>query len=115
MTMKNCKLFEVYLIFRWQYNPVSNSTGSFWKNKTDFNLKRSLESHDFTSKIKNSGYDTNHNTFDRTGWVPHPNLHSDMVRTEYGIQYNKKKDIHYKGPIYSTGQLKKRELNYKHS
>lgn len=94
---------------------MSKSTGSFWKNKSDLSMKKSLENHEFTSKIKDSGYDTNHNTFDRTGWISDPNLHSDMVRTEYGIQFNTKKGIHYKGPLYSTGQLKKREFNYKHT
>lgn len=106
--------FSINLI-RWQFNQVSKNYGSFWKNKADADLKKSLENHEFTSKIKDSGYDTNHNTFDRTGWVPHPSLQSDMVRTEYGINYNRKKEIPYKGPLFCSGQKKKRELNYKHT
>lgn len=39
----------------------------------------------------------------------------DMVRTEYRIQFNKKKDFHYKGPLYSLGKLKKKEFVYKHT
>ena len=38
-----------------------------------------------------------------------------MKRTEYRIQINPKKNIHYKGPIFSTGKLKKKEYNYKHT
>lgn len=38
----------------------------------------------------------------------------DMKRTEYRIQFNPKKECHYKGPLYSLGNLKKREYNYKH-
>jgi hypothetical protein len=94
---------------------VSITNGNFKQLETSRNLKKSLENHAFTSKLKDYGYDANHNTFDRTGWEPHKSLHSDMTRTEYGIQFNKKKDIHFKEPLYSTGQLKKRQLNYKHT
>jgi len=38
-----------------------------------------------------------------------------MKRTEYRIQFNPKKETHYKGPIYTNGALKMRETNYIHS
>ena len=42
-------------------------------------------------------------------------LNSDMKRTEYRIQYNTLKPLHYKGSIISDGKLKKKESNYKHT
>ena len=40
---------------------------------------------------------------------------SDMRRTEYRIQYNRRKDFHYKQPTFNTGVLKQKERNYKHT
>jgi hypothetical protein len=94
---------------------VSITNVNFNQRVEDKNLKKSLVNHEFTMKIKDSGYDCNHNTFDKTGWKPHISLNGDMTRTEYGIQFNLKKEIHFKEPLYSTGQLKKRQLNYKHT
>lgn len=96
------------------YNPLAKTHGNF--TKRDFSeSQKSLVNHEFTSKIRESGYTDNHYTFDRNGWLPYESLHSDMKRTEYRIQFNTKKDIHYKGPMYSTGKLKKTEFNYKHT
>ncbi len=74
-----------------------------------------MEPHEFTTKIKDSGYTNNITSYDKTGWIPHPNLHSDMKRSEYRININPPKGIHYKGPIFSTGALKKKEYVYKHT
>jgi hypothetical protein len=76
---------------------------------------KTLDCHEFTAKLRESGYSNNVNaTFDKKGFLPHPVLHGDMTRTEYRIQY-RKKDVHYKGPLYSTGQLKRKEMNYTHT
>ncbi len=76
---------------------------------------KSFDCHDHTARLRESGYSNNHSTFDKHGWEPEKILHSDQVRTEYRIQFNKKKDVHYKGPIISTGKLKKKERVYKHT
>lgn len=78
-------------------------------------MKKTLVNHEFTGKLRESGYSNNHFTCDKNGWTPHETLNGDMKRTEYRIQYNTKKDIHYKGPLYSTGKLRKTEQNYKHT
>jgi len=78
-------------------------------------MSRALINHDYTSKLKESGYSNNHYTMDRTGWVPHHSLNGDQLRTEYRIQLNPKKSIHYAGPLFTTGKLKKKGLNYKHT
>jgi hypothetical protein len=107
---------KLFFNFRWQYNPLSKTHGNFWNKKAySHSLQKSLVNHDFTNKLKNSGYSENHSTFDKTGWVPHESLNGDMKRTEYRIQYNTKKEIHYKGPLFSTGKLRKKEQNYKHT
>jgi hypothetical protein len=102
------------ITFRWKWNPMSKTVGNF--SKAGFNISnKTLDFHDFTAKLRESGYSNNVNqTFDKKGFLPHPVLHSDMTRTEYRIQF-RKKDVHYKGPLYSTGKLKTRELNYKHT
>jgi len=100
---------------QWKYNPLSKTHGNFFKTNPELHMQKTLVSHDFTGKLKDSGYSVNHFTFDRTGWLAHPTLHSDQKRTEYRIQYNTKKEIHYKGPRFCTGELKKKELNYRHT
>lgn len=77
-------------------------------------MQKTTENHEFTMKLKESGYTNNIATYDKTGWVPHPTLHSDMSRTEYRININPYKALHYKGPLYSTGAMKKKETVYKH-
>lgn len=89
--------------------------GSFWKNRPELKMENSLRNHRFTQKLRESGYSNNHATFDKTGWRPDKSLDSDMSRTEYRIQFNPKKEIHYKGPMFSTGLLKRKEHNYKHT
>jgi hypothetical protein len=74
-----------------------------------------LAPHEFTGKLKDSGYTNNITTFDKTGWVPHQSFHSDAIRTEYRININPNKDFHYRGPINSTGRLKRKEVVYKHT
>lgn len=54
----------------WQYNPLSTTHGNFFKKKPNLSLKRVLSNHEFTGKLKESGYSINHFTFDRTGWIP---------------------------------------------
>lgn len=77
-------------------------------------MQKTTENHEFTMKLRESGYTNNIATYDKTGWVPHPTLHSDMSRTEYRININPYKALHYKGPLYSTGAFKKKETVYKH-
>ncbi len=74
-----------------------------------------MEPHDFTNKLRESGYTNNVTSFDKTGWIPHPSHHSDMVRTEYRININPSKALHYKAPLFSTGKFKKKEMVYKHT
>lgn len=38
-----------------------------------------------------------------------------MVRSEYRIQYNNKKEFHYKLSMFSRGIFKAKEINYKHN
>jgi hypothetical protein len=93
---------------------LSKTIGNF--SKPGFKVaNKTLEFHEFTDKLRDSGYSNNVNaTFDKKGFLPHPALNSDMVRTEYRIQY-RKKDVHFKGPMYSTGKLKRKECNYTHT
>lgn len=93
---------------------MARSIGIF-ASKDFKSIQQTTQSHEFTAKLKESGYTNNISTYDKTGWVPHPNLHSDMVRSEYRININPYKAIHYKGPISSTGALKKKETVYKHT
>lgn len=93
---------------------MSKTIGSF--NDKDFvSIQKLTEAHEFTTKLKESGYTNNISTYDKTGWVPHRNLHSDMIRTEYRINFNQEKPLHYKGPLFSTGALKKKEIVHKHT
>ena len=71
--------------------------------------------HDFTKKLKDSGYTNNVTSFDKTGWVPHESFHSDGHRTEYRIMINPYKKLHYHEPLNSTGRFKKKEVVYKHT
>lgn len=48
-----------------------------------------------------------------SGWLESI-FSSDMKRTEYRIQLNPKKAIHYKKPMFSTDILKQKERNYGH-
>ncbi len=102
-------------MYSWQYNPLSRTNGNFVKAKPELATKKVLANHEFTSKLKESGYSVNHYTCDSTGWIPDKCLNSDMKRTEYRIRYNTKKDFHYKGALFSTGILKKKEQVYKHT
>ena len=102
------------LLNSWQYNPLSKTIGGF-RNKTKSHYEKSLEVHDFTPVLRDSGYTNNHIVCNEKGWTTDKQLHSDQKRTEYRIQYNTKKDIHYKGPMISTGKLKKKEKVYKHT
>lgn len=105
---------KIWLTFRsWQYNPLSKTHGSFTKREYN-NMPQSFREHAVTSKLRDSGYTANNMAKEKTGWVTDPCLHSDLVRTEYRIQYNPKKEIHYKGSLYNTGVLKKKEFVYKH-
>lgn len=91
---------------------MSKTIGSF-KEKDFISVQQSTQNHEFTMKLKESGYTNNISTYDKTGWVPHKNLHSDMIRTEYRINFNRPKPLHYKGPLYSTGAFKKKEINHR--
>lgn len=48
-----------------------------------------------------------------SAWL-HPCFNSDMTRTEYRIQYNREKPIHYKNNRFSTGHLPKKETTYRY-
>jgi hypothetical protein len=91
---------------------MSKTIGSF-REKDFISIGKSTEAHEFTAKLKESGYTNNISTYDKTGWVPHKTLHSDMVRTEYRLHFNQPKPLHYKGPKYSTGEFKKKESVHK--
>lgn len=78
-------------------------------------IRNSLAPHEYTTKLRDSGYTNNIATCDKTGWVPHQSFHSDSIRTEYRININPYKDVHYTGPLHSTGKLKKKEVVYKHT
>jgi len=106
-------LSKNFKLFNSSFNPLARSIGVH--TSKDFKpTSKTTENHEFTIKLKESGYTNNISTFDKTGWVPHHNLHSDMVRSEYRININPYKPLHFKGPIYSTGAFKKRETVYKH-
>lgn len=91
---------------------MSRSHGSFVK-KLFNNTPQSFRDHESTEKLRNSGY-TSNNVLKEKGWTTDRSLQSDMVRTEYRIQFNTKKDVHYKGPMFNTGYLNKKEKVYKH-
>ena len=103
---------KLIYIFSWQFNPLSKTIGGF-RNKSNACIDRNLNNHDFTGRLRDSGYSNNHLTCDKRGWTPEKVLNSDQKRTEYRLQYNVKKEIHYKGPIISTGKLKKKEKVYR--
>ncbi len=113
MITKSKIIFLFYI--RWQYNPISKTNGNFFKTKPLLSLQKTLQHHGYTDRLKESGYTNNHYTMDKTGWTPHETLNGDQKRTEYRIQHNPKKDIHYKGPKFSTGKLLIKETNYKHT
>ncbi|MCQ2820749.1 MAG: hypothetical protein MJ252_26105 [archaeon] len=77
-------------------------------------MQSSLGNHDYTPYLRDSGF--SENLFPsklNSAWL-HPCFNSDMTRTEYRIQYNRPKDIHYPGPKFNTGHLKKKETTYKY-
>lgn len=78
-------------------------------------LQSTLGNHDYTTRLRDSGY--SENLFPskmNSGWLT-PEFDGDMVRTEYRIQYNPKKEFHYKKPKFNTGILNQKEKNYKHT
>ena len=77
--------------------------------------QQSLNPHEYTTKLRESGFTNNICSNDKTGWIPDPVLHSDMERSEYRININPIKGVHYNGPIFSTGKYKKKEVVYKHT
>lgn len=97
---------------------MSRTIGNFWNKKAkkmDVTLQSSLGNHGYTPKLRDSGFSENlFPTKLNSAWL-NPCFNSDMKRTEYRIQYNKKKDFHYKMPTFSTGILKQKERNYKHT
>eukprot|EP00340_Litonotus_pictus_P008280 CAMPEP_0170518192 /NCGR_PEP_ID=MMETSP0209-20121228/3938_1 /TAXON_ID=665100 ORGANISM="Litonotus pictus, Strain P1" /NCGR_SAMPLE_ID=MMETSP0209 /ASSEMBLY_ACC=CAM_ASM_000301 /LENGTH=225 /DNA_ID=CAMNT_0010803659 /DNA_START=114 /DNA_END=791 /DNA_ORIENTATION=- len=99
----------------WQYNPISKAIGGFKLKNNNFTNDTPLTHHDFTPRLRDSGYSNNHLLCDKKGWTPKKVLHSDQKRTEYRIQYNCKKDFGWTAPIPSTGKLKKIEKNYIHT
>ena len=74
-----------------------------------------MEPNKFTTNLTDSGYTNNVTSFDKTGWVPHQSFHSDGIRTEYRININPYKNLHYTGALSSTGKFKKKEVVYKHT
>lgn len=104
--------------YRWKYNPISRSIGSFWNPKMKRfheSFQSSLSNHECTSSLRESGFSSNlYPTSLNSAWL-HPAFNSDQVRTEYRIQYSTKKDFHFTEPTYSSGTLRKKEKNYKHT
>ena len=93
---------------------MSKTIGAF-KDSNFVSVKESTATHEFTTKLKEDGYTNNIATYDKTGWVPDKVLHSDMVRTEYRLNFNQPKPLHYKGPMYSLGTFKKKEIVHKNT
>ena len=93
---------------------MSKTIGAF-KDRDYISVAKSTGAHEFTMKLKEDGYTNNIATYDKTGWVPHKNLHSDMVRTEYRLNFNQPKPLQYKGPRYSLGTFKKKEIVHRYT
>ena len=97
---------------------MSRTIGAFWNSKKKtFNstLQSSLINHDYTCKLRDSGFSENlYPSKLNSAWL-HSCCDSDMKRTEYRIQYNTKKDFHYTQPTFNTGILRQKERNYKHT
>lgn len=97
---------------------MSRTIGSFWNTKEKKfkeTLQSSLTNHDYTPKIRDSGFSENlYPSKMNSAWL-NKCFGSDMRRTEYRIQYNRRKDFHYKQPTFNTGLLKQKEKNYKHT
>jgi hypothetical protein len=63
----------------WQFNPISKTIGGF--SKRNFSqTQKSLIDHDFTGKLRESGYTNNLATMDKKGWVPNENLNSNKLK-----------------------------------
>lgn len=97
---------------------MSKKIGAFWNQKAkrmNETVQSSLTNHGYTTRLRDSGY--SENLFPskmNSAWL-NPCFASDMVRTEYRIQYNVPKSIQYKCPKFSTGILKQKEKNYIHT
>ena len=50
---------------------MSKTHGQLLEKKSNLTLQKTLINHDFTNKIRDSGYSNNHFTFDKKGWYPH--------------------------------------------
>ena len=72
---------------------------------------------DFVSPVLEggkSGYIQNTTLFDGHGWLPEKCMHSDMVRTEYRMRYNKIKPFHKLVTETTSGKLPKKYTVYDH-
>ncbi|EAR94214.3 hypothetical protein TTHERM_00522810 (macronuclear) [Tetrahymena thermophila SB210] len=63
---------------------------------------------------KTSGFQQNHTTFDRTGWVPEKVLHADRTTSEYRIHFNKQVPFHRDTVLFKERRLPPKEYNYKY-
>jgi hypothetical protein len=74
---------------------LSQSKGSgFSKSTTAFKLDPKVKQA-WRDVAKESGYVQNSTLFDGSRWVPEKNLHTDQMRSEYRIRYNRPKPFQH--------------------
>ncbi|KRX08638.1 hypothetical protein PPERSA_03509 [Pseudocohnilembus persalinus] len=66
-------------------------------------------------KTLTSGFQQNHEQFDRKGWIPEKVLHGDRTKTEYRVRYNVDKPYHRNTHLDKTRTLARPEYNYKYT
>ena len=59
-----------------------------------------------------SGYQSNRQLWDSTGWINEKNLHSDQMRTSYRNNFNQDKPFHKAELRITDGRLKRKEIFY---
>jgi hypothetical protein len=59
-----------------------------------------------------SGYSSNRQHWDGTGWQTEKNIHSDMVRTLYRMEYDKPKPFQKDSLRNNDGRLKQQQRTY---
>jgi hypothetical protein len=100
---------------RASYQRPSSAPKPNWKNrdaKVAFDPSKSLQVKPRVSDRLASGYSSNRQTQDSTGWVTEKNLHSDMVRTMYRESNRVPKTFHKATLIGNSGRLPVKEKVY---
>jgi hypothetical protein len=59
-----------------------------------------------------SGYESNRQLWDGTGWRTEKNQHTDQIRTTYRNNFNQPKPFHLAKIKETTGRLRKKQLIY---